>query len=178
MLGTMESCPTYSCPSPKHSENRRSTLIDADGCGREEVDSGESDSGRSAPDDRSGFSVCDVFREYSGSAALYLARPRLTGSRIRENSEAGWLFSPKSHDFGYNEMSHSGPRTVYLVLVKSDLRKPIAFAIVLAMLLLSRLVWHRLDLRRAAAKNSLDALRKASTPTTATAAVRPSALRR
>ena len=45
---------------------------------------------------------------------LYRTRPRLRRSRIRENSETGRQFDPKSHDFGYNEMSHFWPREVYV----------------------------------------------------------------
>ena len=39
------------------------------------------------------------------SGDLCLSRPRWNGSRIRENPEAGRSFSPKSHDFGYNEIA-------------------------------------------------------------------------
>jgi ferredoxin-NADP reductase/DMSO/TMAO reductase YedYZ heme-binding membrane subunit len=42
----------------------------------------------------------------------------------------------------------------YFLLVKSDVRQPLAFAGVLAVLLMTRLVWHYLDLRKAAQRFS------------------------
>ncbi|MBA3502908.1 MAG: FAD-binding oxidoreductase [Myxococcota bacterium] len=40
----------------------------------------------------------------------------------------------------------------YYLLVKSDVRQPVAFGVVVALALLVRAIWHYLDLRRAAAK--------------------------
>ena len=46
--------------------------------------------------------------EFQFVSGVYRTRPRLRRSRIRENSETGRQFDPKSHDFGYNEMSSGG----------------------------------------------------------------------
>lgn len=74
----------------------------------------------------------------------------------------------------------------YILLVKSDLRQPVAFAVVLGALLLSRSVWHYVDLRRAAARAAIGpgggpVRPQASarvTPTARTAAAAPSASRK